>query len=51
MIASGVSAGISKRELMEDYALDELTLVLDAYSDMHRASGQTAAEFVGAEDF
>lgn len=36
---------------MDDYCLDELMLVLDAYSDIHRMPDQSAAEAVSAEDF
>lgn len=36
---------------MDDYCLDELMLVLDAYSDIHRVREGQAAEAVGAEDF
>ena len=36
---------------MDDYCLDELMLVLDAYSDTHRVHDGQAAESVSAEDF
>lgn len=34
MIAAGLKIGISKRELMEDYYPDELTLVFERYAQL-----------------
>lgn len=34
MIAAGLKIGISKRELMEDYYPDELTLVFERYAEL-----------------
>lgn len=35
-IAIAESVGIGKKELLEDYYLDEFLAVMDAYSDMHK---------------
>ncbi len=37
MIAAGLTLGIAKRELMEDYYPAELPVVLKAYTDRHGA--------------
>lgn len=37
--------GITKREMLESYYLDELLLVLDAYADMHKTDRDRENEY------
>ena len=50
LIASGLRIGVSKRELLEDYYLDELVLVFEAYSEPRGEKEEDIRE-VRAEDW
>lgn len=39
MIAAGLKIGIGKRELLEDYYLDELPLIFEQYNVLSGAEG------------
>jgi len=45
LTASCQAVGINKREMLEDYYLDELLLVLDAYADMHKSDKDRDEEY------
>ncbi len=59
MIAQGLSIGIGKRELLEDYYIDELEAIFGEHNVIHRLSTKEAsmegmgglAERVDAEEF
>lgn len=54
MIAQGLTIGISKRELLEDYYPDELPLIFEAWGKIHgvrREEGEEEPERVGVMEF
>lgn len=54
MIAQGLTIGISKRELLEDYYPDELPLIFEAWGEIHgvrREEGEEEPERVGVMEF
>ena len=50
LIAMGLSLGIGKRELMEDYYLDEIGAVAEAWNALRRPPAEDAEEAVTPED-
>ncbi len=52
LIASALSIGISKRELLEDYYMDEIGEVIRAWNNLHGAGDQEeqvdGAAFLGS---
>ena len=51
LIAMGLSLGIGKRELMEDYYLDEIGAVAEAWNALRRPPAEDAEEAVTPEAF
>lgn len=51
LIAMGLSLGIGKRELMEDYYLDEIGAVAEAWNALRRPPAEDAEEAVAPEAF
>ena len=51
MIAKGLHIGLSKREMMHDYTMRELLLVLDEHGNIAKEAAEPKADVVSAEDF
>lgn len=51
MIAQGLTIGISKRELLEDYYPDEVPLIFEAWGEMHGVKAEKEPEQVGVMEF
>lgn len=51
MIAQGLTIGISKRALLEDYYPDEIQAVFAAWGDIHGAERAHEPERVDVTDF
>lgn len=54
LIAAALSIGISKRELLNDYYMDEIGLIFEAWNRLHDPNREEteeveAAEFLGGE--
>jgi len=47
----GLSIGISKRELLEDYYPDEVAAIFSAWSDIHGAAQEKPEERVDVMEF
>ena len=51
LIAQGLTIGIAKRALLEDYYHDELEFVFAEYNALHRKGEDVEEERVGALEF
>ena len=50
IIAVCIKIGISKREFLNDYYIDEIPLIMQEYAELNKVQNQDEQE-VGAEDF
>lgn len=46
IIVAGLEIGISKKELLEDYYFDEISIIFDRYNKMHKIDEEDNEEEV-----
>lgn len=51
MIAQGLTIGISKRELLEDYYPDEVPLIFEAWGEIHGVEREQEPKEVSVMEF